>query len=64
MKSEAIIEVHDSITFDTEPEEAEEVIEMATEILCSKRFKWQRDVPLAVEWEIGNSWYEMESLEV
>jgi len=62
MKSQAVGEVHDSILFDMRPDEIEEVVELATEILISKRFDWQRDVPLSVTWEIGENWYEMEEL--
>jgi len=65
MKSYAFLEVHDSIDFDTVPEEKDEVISLATDIMCSKRFEWQRDIPLTVEWEEGrNNWYELEALKV
>jgi uracil-DNA glycosylase family 4 len=57
MVSYAFIEIHDSITFDTVPEEVEILVPLATEIMTSKRFDWQRDVPLAVEWEAGTDWY-------
>jgi len=57
MKSWAFLEVHDSITFDVVPEEAQEVVDLSTKILCSKRFSWQGDVPLNVEWEKGENWY-------
>jgi hypothetical protein len=57
MKSYAFLEIHDSITFDTVPEEARDVVDLATEVMCSKRFDWMRDVPLNVEWEAGFDWY-------
>jgi len=59
MDSYAFLEVHDSIDFDTNPDEQSEVITLATEILESKRFEWQRNIPLEVEWESGNNWYEL-----
>lgn len=63
MDSYAFLEVHDSIDFDTHPDEESEVIQLATEILESKRFDWQGDVPLEVEWERGqNNWYELKGI--
>jgi DNA polymerase len=65
MDSYAFLEVHDSIDFDTHPDEKNEVIQLSTEILESKRFDWQGNIPLEVEWEIGqNNWYELEELKV
>ena len=61
LQSYAFLEVHDSITFDAVPEEAPEVVELATEIMTSKRFDWMRNVPLAVEWEAGTDWYNKSS---
>lgn len=63
LKTQPIFEIHDSIAFDAVPSEAEEVVDLVTNILCSKRFDWQGDVPLAVEWEIGySSWYDLAKL--
>lgn len=59
LKSLLRIEVHDSITSDTVPEEAEEITDLTEKIMISKRFDWQRNVPLSVSWEIGSNWYEM-----
>jgi uracil-DNA glycosylase family 4 len=65
LDSYAFLEVHDSIDFDMNPDEQTEVIQLSTEIMESKRFDWQRNIPLEVEWEIGrNNWYELEALEV
>jgi len=55
-------EVHDSLDFDTVPEEAEEIISLSEKILVSKRFEWQRNIPLSVSWEMGTNWYNMEPL--
>lgn len=52
-------EIHDSITIDAFPDEVEDVIDLSTAILCSKRFDWQRDVPLSVSWEMGKDFYKM-----
>jgi len=63
LQSRPIFEIHDSIAIDTVPAEAEEVVELVTEIMVSKRFDWQGDVPLAVEWEVGYpSWYDLAPL--
>jgi len=62
LRSRPIFEIHDSITFDTVPEEEEDVIAISTEILCSKRFSWQGDVPITVSWEEGQNWYDMKPI--
>jgi hypothetical protein len=63
LKSRPIFEIHDSIAIDTIPSEAQEVVDLVTEIMCSKRFEWQRDVPLKVEWECGvDDWYSKANL--
>ena len=62
LKTVIINQVHDSIVFDGPEEEAEEVIELSTRIMTSKRFEWQRDVPLSVTWEVGNNWLDMEEI--
>ena len=63
MKSTARIEVHDSITFFAYIDEVEEIVSLVTKILCSKRFDWQGDIPLDVEWEISKKdWYGLKSL--
>jgi len=60
-----VAEIHDDILLDTHPDEAEEVIELVEKIMCSKRFDWQRNVPLSVSWDVGiRNWYEMEPLKV
>jgi len=63
LKTRPCFEVHDSIMFDTVPEEKEEVVNLVEEIMLSKRFPWQGNVPLAVEWEWSDTnWYEMKKL--
>jgi len=58
MESYAFMEIHDSITFDCIPEERFELVELTNEIMLSKRFDWQGDVPLLVEWEASkDNWY-------
>jgi uracil-DNA glycosylase family 4 len=58
MESYAFIEIHDSITFDVVPEEVFDVVELSNEILLAKRFDWQGEVPLAVDWEASyTDWY-------
>lgn len=63
LQSRPIFEIHDSIAIDTVPSEAQEVVDLVTEIMVSKRFDWQGDVPLAVEWECGvDNWYDLADL--
>jgi hypothetical protein len=63
LKSRPIFEIHDSIAIDTVPSEAQEVVDLVTKIMCSKRFEWQGDVPLKVAWEAGiEDWYSKASL--
>lgn len=58
-----IAEIHDANILDTHVDEMEEVIELSEKIMCAKRFDWQGDVPMSVEWEVGvKNWYEMEAL--
>jgi len=62
LKSRAFMEVHDSITFDAVLEEVEELIALANEVLCAKRFDWQGVIPTTISWEIGENWFEMDSI--
>lgn len=62
LKSKLCIEVHDSITFDAVPNEAEILMDISNDILLRKRFDWQIDVPVSVTWEIGDNWYDMEEI--
>ena len=59
-----VFEVHDSVTFDTNIYVVKEAINTVTEIMCSKWFDWQEDIPLEVEWEVGWNWYEMHAVEI
>lgn len=57
-------EIHDSILLNTKVEEVNEVIDLVSEIMCSKRFDWQKDVPMSIGWDIGlTNWYDMHSME-
>lgn len=56
-------EIHDSILLNTKVEETEEVIDLVSEIMCSKRFDWQKDVPMSIGWDVGTNWYDMYSME-
>jgi len=67
LRSRPIFEVHDSVTIDTVPSEAEEVVQIVSAIMTAKRFDWQGIVPLAVEWEVTgygekNNWYDLQEL--
>lgn len=63
LKTRPCFEVHDSIMFNAVPEEKDEVIDLVEKIMLSKRFDWQLNVPLAVEWEWSDTnWYEMKKL--
>ncbi|MHA1363977.1 MAG: DNA polymerase [Candidatus Freyarchaeota archaeon] len=63
-RSRLVAEIHDAVLVDAHIDEVEKIVEICTEIMCSKRFDWQRDVPLSVSWEIGINWYEMEKLDI
>jgi uracil-DNA glycosylase family 4 len=63
-RARPIIQIHDSITFDTPMEEVEDLKEYVTGVMVSKRFDWQLDVPLSVSWEVGENWLEMEKLKL
>jgi DNA polymerase-1 len=60
-KTTIINEIHDSILFSAEPSEIEDVIDITTRVMTSKRFDWQT-VELDVDWEIGENWLEMSKL--
>jgi len=62
LKTVADAEIHDSIKFDAVLKELSEVIDVASEILCSKQYNWQKGIPLGVEWEIGYNWHDMHSI--
>lgn len=59
-----IIQVHDSITFNSKADEIPTVVPMVDEVMVKKYFDWQRDVPLILEWEVGRNWYDMGELAV
>jgi len=59
MKSTIINEVHDSIVFSVEPDEFDDVIDIATTTMKSVRFPWQ-NVPLDTDVEMGPNWYDLE----
>jgi len=64
MKSVPVLQVHDSITFDAVENEEDELIETVTKIMVLKRYDWQLDVPLEVEWKVGKeNWLEMQKIE-
>jgi uracil-DNA glycosylase family 4 len=52
-------EIHDSILSDTNVDEVDEYMKLAEGILTSKRFEWQKDIPLAVEWDGGEDFYSL-----
>lgn len=65
LRSKPLFEIHDSLTIDTVPQEAAEVVQIVTEIMTSKRFEWQGIVPLTVSWEIGKScWFDLQPLKM
>ena len=61
-----IFEVHDSITFDNEArvDKVKFTIDQVTNVMCRKRFDWQKNIPLEVEWEAGWNWYSMYPLQI
>lgn len=64
LSSFACAEIHDSILLNVKVDELDEVIDLVDTIMCSKRFDWQKDVPMSIGWDIGiANWYEMCSME-
>lgn len=62
LKSWLCFEIHDSAGFYMYPEELEEMVVLSSDILKSKRFEWQKDIPLEVEWSKSEkNWLEMEN---
>jgi len=60
LRSKVLFEVHDSLTLDVVIQEIDEVIEIVTSIMVSKRFDWQGNVPVSVSWEVGKScWFDL-----
>jgi uracil-DNA glycosylase family 4 len=64
LRAVPIVQVHDSILFDCPINEIQEVVGVVSEIMKSKRFEWQLDVPLSVSWEKGEDWLNMKKLVV
>ena len=65
LKTFAVAQIHDAIILNTHIDEWEEVIELTDTIMCSKRFDWQGDVPMSIEWDAGvENWYDMYTLEI
>jgi DNA polymerase-1 len=64
LKSVPNLQVHDSILFDMVPSEADEVVALVTKIIRSKRFTWQGEVMMDVEWSCGTNLLEMKEVKV
>jgi len=61
-ESMAVAEIHDSGLFDVDPKEVDDVVGPIDEVFCSKRFEWQRDIPLRVSYGVGENWLDMEDI--
>ena len=57
-------EIHDSMEIDAVPEEIPLIVEVGNEIMTMKRFDWQGDVPLGVEWDVGDTFYDLKKLKI
>jgi uracil-DNA glycosylase family 4 len=64
LKSFLCLEVHDSALADVVDEECEEVVSILETNMTAKRFKWQGEVPLELEWKIGQNLLEMEDIKL
>jgi DNA polymerase-1 len=62
-QSKPLFEIHDSLTFDTVPEEAYDLHKVVSDIMVDNYFDWQREIPMEVEWDVGHNWYDMYTLE-
>jgi len=58
LKSEAVLEVHDSILFDAVEDEVETIKEICEEVLLRNRYDWQT-VPMELDWSQGPDWGSM-----
>lgn len=56
------IEVHDAFTIDSTDKELDDVFDIAHREFTKNRFKWMHDVPVAIDWSLGEDWYEMSTL--
>ena len=54
-----VLQVHDSILFRCLLTDASKLVKLVTAIMISKRFPFQKEVPLSVEWEYGKDWGHM-----
>lgn len=54
-------QIHDSGFFNIFEEETFDLIDLSQEIICAAPFKWAKKVPLAIEWEFGHNWLNMEA---
>jgi uracil-DNA glycosylase family 4 len=61
-ESKPLFEIHDSLTFDTIPEEAYDLHTVVSENMTKHFFDWQREIPMKVDWDVGKNWYDMYSL--
>jgi DNA polymerase-1 len=61
-QSKPLFEIHDSLTFDTVPEEAYDLHKVVSDIMVDNYFDWQREIPMKVDWDVGKNWYDMYSL--
>ena len=50
-----LVQVHDELVFEVYESEIEELRELVTKIMTST---YKLDVPLEVEYEIGDNWYD------
>jgi DNA polymerase-1 len=64
MRSFVNLEVHDSGLVDLALDETEDVVELLSRHLLSKRFDWQINVPLEVEWKLGRDLLSLEKVEL
>lgn len=55
LKSKMLVQVHDELVFEVSEDEIETLREMVTRIMTST---YKLDVPLEVDYEIGDNWYD------
>lgn len=61
LKTKMIMEIHDSVCFETIEDEVPIIISIVSNVFKMKRFPWQI-IESPIEWEIGNNWANMEPL--
>lgn len=64
LKSLIVAQIHDSILVDLVGKERNAVINILLQSLTEKRFDWENDIPMELEFSIGPNWGMMEEIDI